>query len=182
RVVLLEKDPELGGQTRIARRAPARADFDGACRYAAGQCRKHGVEIRLGVEADAAAVLREAPDVAVIATGARALRPNLPGIDLHGTSAWDVLGGKEVPGRRVLVIDEEYGHQAPSAAEYLLDQGKEVHIVTSERSIGSFLGATTGPPVFQRLFTKGVVLHCNLRVAALEGRRAIARNVSSDRE
>jgi len=32
-VVLLEKSQELGGQTRIARRAPSREDFDGACRY-----------------------------------------------------------------------------------------------------------------------------------------------------
>src|SRR5262249_37087642 len=96
--------------------------------------------------------------------------------------AWDVLGGKEVPGRRVLVLDEEYDHQGPSAAEYLLDRGREVHIVTSERSIGSFLGATTGPPVFQRLFRKGVQLHCHLRVVRLEGEKAVARNVWSDRE
>jgi 2,4-dienoyl-CoA reductase-like NADH-dependent reductase (Old Yellow Enzyme family)/thioredoxin reductase len=181
-IVLFEKNRELGGQALIARKAPTRQDFDGACRYAAGQCRKHGVEIRLGVEADAAAVLREAPDVAVIATGARALRPDLPGIAEYGVSAWDVLDGREVPGRRVLVIDEQYGHQAPSVAEYLLDRGKEVHVVTSERSIGSFLGATTGPPVFQRLFTKGVKLHCHLRVARLEAGRAVAYNVWSDRE
>src|SRR5262249_5663077 len=180
-VVLLEKGQELGGQTLIARRAPARADFDGACRYTAGQCRKLGVEIQLGVHADAARVLREAPDVAVIATGARALVPAMPGIE-SAVSAWDVLGGREVQGRRVLVLDEEYGHQGPSVAEYLLDRGHEVHIVTSERSIGSFLGATTGPPVFQRLFGKGVKLHCHLRVVALESGRAVARNVWSDRE
>src|SRR5262245_23481699 len=108
-VLLLEKGQELGGPTLPARRAPARQDFDGACRYAAAQCRKHGVEIRLGFEADAAAVLREAPEVAVLATGARPLRPGLPGIDRHGVSAWDVLAGNLVPGRRVLVIDEEYG-------------------------------------------------------------------------
>src|SRR5262249_2952876 len=92
-VVLLEKTDELGGQTLIARRAPARADFDGACRYAAAQCRKLGVEIRLAVEADAAVVLREVPDVVVIATGARALRPALPGIE-HGLSGWDLAWGQ----------------------------------------------------------------------------------------
>jgi NADPH-dependent 2,4-dienoyl-CoA reductase/sulfur reductase-like enzyme len=180
-VVLLEKNDELGGQTLIARRAPARADFDGACRYAAAQCRKLGVAIRLGVEADAAVVLREAPDVVVIATGARPFKPALPGIDL-GVSAWQVLAGKDVPGRRVLVIDEEYGHQGPSVAEYLLDKGYQVEMATSERTIAGFLGATTGPPVFQRLFSKGVKLHCNLRVVALEPGRAHARNVWSDHE
>jgi hypothetical protein len=82
----------------------------------------------------------------------------------------------------VLVIDEEYGFQALSAADYLLDRGKEVHIATSERTIGSFLGATTGPPIFRRLFSKGVTLHSNLRIIGIEADRAVARNVWSDRE
>ena len=181
-VLLFEKGSELGGQTLIARKAPARQDFDGACRYAALQCRKHGVDIRLGVNADAETVCRESPDVVVLATGARALRPDLPGMAAFGLGAWDVLNGQEVPGRRVLVIDEEYSQQGPSVAEFLLDRGKEVAIVTSERTIGSFLGATTGPPVFQRLFTKGVQLHCHLRVVQLEAARVITRNVWSNRE
>jgi NADPH-dependent 2,4-dienoyl-CoA reductase/sulfur reductase-like enzyme len=180
-VVLFEKGQELGGQTRIARAAPSRGDFDGACRWAAHQCRKLGVELRLGVEAVAETVLAQAPDVVAIATGARALRPDVPGLVAAGVSAWDVLSGSDLPGRRLLVIDEEYGFQAPSAADYLLDRGKEVHIVTSERTIGSCLGATTGPPVFRRLFSKGVTLHCNLRVLCIEADRAVARNVWSDR-
>ena len=181
-VVLLEKSQELGGQTLIARRAPSREDFDGACRYTAAQCRKLGVEIRLGIEADAASIQREKPNVVVLATGARPVRPDLPGFDTIGVSAWDVLRGKEIAGRRVLVIDEQYEHQGPSVAEYLLDRGHEVHLVTSERTIGTFLGATTAPPVFQRLFTKGVQIHCHLEVLRLEQGRAIARNVWSDRE
>jgi thioredoxin reductase len=140
------------------------------------------VTIHLGVTADAARVLAEAPDVVVLATGARAFRPPVPGLDEYGYSAWEVLEGTEVQGARVLVLDEEYGYQGPSAAEYLLDRGKEVHLVTSERTIGTFLGATTAPPVFQRLFTKGASLHCNLRVTRLEASQAVAVNVWSERE
>ncbi len=55
-------------------------------------------------------------------------------------------------------------------------------IVTSERSIGSFLGATTGPPVFRRLFAKRARVHCNLRVTQLEANQAMAVNVWCDRE
>jgi mycofactocin system FadH/OYE family oxidoreductase 2 len=181
-VVLFEKEREPGGQTLIAKRAPARQDFDGACRYNARQCEKLGVDLRLGVDARAETVLSEAPDAVVLATGARAFRPEIPGIEAHGVSAWDVLLGRELPGSRVLVIDEEYGFQATSVADFLLDRGKEVAIVTSERTIGSFLGATTAPPVFERLFTKGVTLHCHLEVVRLEARRAIARNIWSGRE
>jgi len=181
-VVLFEKSDELGGQTLIAKKAPARQDFDGACRYQSRQCEKLGVEIRLGAEADAATVLRESPDAVVLATGARALQPDIPGIGAHGISAWEVLAGRMPAGSRVLVIDEEYGYQGTSVAEFLLDRGKQVAIVTSERTIGTFLGATTAPPVFERLFKKGIILHCHLNVVRLEQGRAFARNVWSGRE
>jgi NADPH-dependent 2,4-dienoyl-CoA reductase/sulfur reductase-like enzyme len=176
-VVLFEKSRELGGQTLIANKAPAREDFDGATRYTSRQCEKLGVDIRIGVEADASAVLQDSPDVVVLATGARALKPAVPGLEGRALSAWDVLAGDEISGERVLVIDEEYGYQATSVAEYLLDRGKQVHIVTSERTVGSFLGATSAPPVFRRLFTKGVTIHCHLAVVRLEGHDAVVANV-----
>jgi 2,4-dienoyl-CoA reductase-like NADH-dependent reductase (Old Yellow Enzyme family)/thioredoxin reductase len=181
-VVLFEKNRELGGQTLIAKKAPLRQDFDGACRYTSRQCEKLGVDIRLGAAADAAAIEAEAADVVVLATGARPLKPEIPGIDLLASSAWEVLAGRDPSGSRVLVIDEEYGYQGTSVAEHLLDRGKEVAIVTSERTIAGFLGATTAPPVFERLFTKGVVLHSNLSVIGLEAGRALLRNVWSGRE
>jgi len=140
------------------------------------------VDLRLGAAADVARVLGEAPEVAVVATGARAFRPNLPGLEDYGFSAWEVLQGTEVPGNDILVIDEEYGHQGLSVAERLLDQGKRVRLVTSERTVGSHLGSTTIPPVLQRLFRKGIQMHFSLRVTQLEANRAIARNVWSEQE
>jgi thioredoxin reductase len=181
-VTLFERQAELGGQTLIARRAPARQDFDGACRYAALQCRKHGVELRIGTAATAELVLELRPDIVVLATGARAFKPAWPGVDDYAYSAWEVLQGLDVPRGRILVIDEEYGYQGPSAAEFLLDRGDEVTLVTSEPSLGSFLGATTLPPLLRRLFGKGLRHIGHLEVVALESGRAIARNVWSQRE
>jgi len=178
-VVLLEKNTEPGGQTRIARNAPFRQDFDGACRYSFLQCKKLGVDIRLGVAATPELILKESPDVVVIATGARAFKPKLPGIDQYAYSSWEVLEGTEVPGERVLVIDEEYAQQAPSVAEFLLDCGKQVEIVTSEGMIGGFMGATTRPPVFQRLYAKGAKIRSFLKVVQLDSGQATAQNVWS---
>lgn len=181
-VVLFEKRQELGGQTLIAKKAPYRQDFDGACRYSALQCRKLGVDLRLGVAADMEMILKERPEVVVIATGARAFKPELPGLDDYGYSAWEVLEGAEVAGERVLVIDEEYAQQGTSVAEFLLDRGKTVEIVTTEASIGGFMGATTRPPVLQRLYTKGVKIHGFLSVLRIEANRAIVQNVWSNQE
>jgi dimethylglycine catabolism A len=181
-VILYEKNQELGGQTLIARRASGRQDFDGACRYSALQCRKLGVDIRLGSEVNIETCLETGADIVVIATGARPFRPRIPGIEEYAYSAWEVLEGAIVAGERILVIDEEYGHQALSASEFLLDQGKQVQLVTSERTVGSQLGTTTIPQTLQRLFSKGIRMHFSLRTLQLEASRAILSNVWSEQE
>src|SRR5438445_2918463 len=50
RVVLFEKDTQLGGQVLLAARAPARADYAGSVRFLVSQAEKLGVESRLGVQ------------------------------------------------------------------------------------------------------------------------------------
>jgi NADH dehydrogenase FAD-containing subunit len=79
-------------------------------------------------------------------------------------------------GERIAVIDEEYGFQGPSAAELLLDAGKSVELITSMEAICTLLGATTRPPVYQRLFHKGIVIHPHLHVRAIEGDTLITEN------
>jgi NADPH-dependent 2,4-dienoyl-CoA reductase/sulfur reductase-like enzyme len=177
-VVLFEKSEAPGGQTLIARRAPGRHDFDGATRWSSAQCQKLGVDVRLHTVAEPGTVIAEAPDVVIIATGASARPPGLQGMAQHVVvSAWDVLLGQAPKlGPVLLVIDEEYGHQGPTTAEYLRDRGHEVDLITSQEVIGSFLGATTRPPLLTRCFKKGVQFFCHLRAEALQDQHLIARN------
>ena len=76
-------------------------------------------------------------------------------------------------------IDEEYGHQGPTTAEFLLDAGKEVDLITSQETIGNFLGATTRPPLLRRLFTKRVQIFNHLEAKSLQKGMLIARNIWS---
>jgi hypothetical protein len=181
RVVLLEKSDRLGGQTLIANRAPGRQDFDGATRWSSLQCRKLGVDVRLNCTPTAEEIVAESPDVVVIATGAVARVPSLEGMDAHSVhSAWSVLTGTAGElGNVVLVIDEEYGHQGPTTAEFLLDQGKEVDLITSQETIGNFLGATTRPPLLRRLFAKKAQIFNHLEAAAIRNGCLLARNIWS---
>ena len=177
-VVLFERETELGGQTLIARRAPKRGDFDGAIRWSSAQCRKLGVEFRMGCEASATDLLQEDPDVVIIATGADARVPEIENLDQASVcSAWDVLRGADELGDVVLVIDEEYGHQGPSVADYLVQNGKDVDILTSQETLANFLGATVRPPVLTRLFRQGVQAFTHLEASRIEGNLLIARNV-----
>lgn len=179
RVTLFEKSAELGGQTLIAKKAPGRQDFDGATRWSALQCRKLGVDVRLNAEATADSIAAEAPDVVIVATGAAVRVPKLEGRESHSVvSAWDVLNGTAGElGRAILVIDEEYGHQGPTTAELLADQGKEVDLITSQETIANFLGATTRPPLLRRLFSKGVQIFNHLEARSFANNCLVARNI-----
>jgi len=178
-VVLMEKGGELGGQTLIAAKAPSRGEYAGAAEWMAGQCHKLGVEIRLNTEATEESVMSENPDSVFIATGARPLCPEIPGIE-NAHDCWSVLLGDIPGGNRIAVIDEEYGYQGPGVAEYLLDAGKEVVMITSMEAIASMLGATTRPPVYQRLYSKGVTIHAHLHIRAIESGKLITENAWSE--
>src|SRR5947207_10166653 len=158
-VVLFEKDARLGGQVLLAARAPARADYAGIVRFLAGQVTKLGVEIRLGVEAGAAAVLGERPEAVVIATGSHPYIPSIPGADgKHVVTDRDVLADSAKVGANVVVLDDVHTQQALSTAEHLLDQGKRVEIVSPLFYVGQDVGITSIAPLYARLFAKGAVL------------------------
>jgi 2,4-dienoyl-CoA reductase-like NADH-dependent reductase (Old Yellow Enzyme family) len=178
-VVLFERSGRLGGQTLIARLAPARQDYDGATRWSSRQCQALGVEIRLDTEATLETVLAERPDAVIVATGAVARRPDWAGAHAASiASAWDVLQGRvQSLGHTVLVVDEEYGFQGPGTAEFLLDRGKEVDLITSQEVIGNFLGATTRPPMLTRLFRKGIQVFNHLEAQCVRDRLLVAKNI-----
>src|SRR5881628_454376 len=186
RVMLFEKDAQLGGQVLLAARAPARAEYAGIVRFLAGQVKKLGVEIRLGVEAGAAAVLAERPDAVVIATGSHPYVPSVPGADgKHVVTDRDVLADSAKVGANVVVVvddDDVHTQQALSTAERLLDQGKRVEVVSPLFYVGQDVGITSIAPLYTRLFTKGAVLTPHTELRAIEGSAVIVANVHAGAE
>lgn len=78
-VHLFERDTALGGQLRLA--SLLRDEYEALIRYLAGQVRKLGVQVRLGQAATSASVAALNPDAVVLAAGARAVTPKIPGIE-----------------------------------------------------------------------------------------------------
>jgi 2,4-dienoyl-CoA reductase (NADPH2) len=143
RVVLFERDDQLGGQARLAASVPSRAEFGDIVRNQVAACRRSGVELRCGQAADAARVLEQQPDAVVVATGAEPSRPYWAApeetavVDIR-----DVLEGRAEPSGRVVVVDEVGFHQATSVAELLADRGATVTVVTPGMIVGQDLGVT----------------------------------------
>ncbi|MGE3356785.1 MAG: mycofactocin system FadH/OYE family oxidoreductase 2, partial [Acidimicrobiia bacterium] len=141
-VTVWERQQEAGGQVRVAAMVPNRAEFGDLVRNQLIECRRHRVELQLGMEADVDAVRAFGADRVVVATGSAPARPwwvpdGAPVADVR-----EVLEGACAPAGSVLVVDELGFHQATSVAELLADRGCAVEVVTNGMVVGQDLGVT----------------------------------------
>src|SRR6266536_2002716 len=143
----------VGGQVLLAARAPARAEYAGIVRFLDIQVRKLDVDVRVGVEATASLVLTEGPDSVIVATGAHAYVPPVPGADgKHVVTDRDVLLDVTTAGENVVVVDDVHTQQGLSTAELLLDDGKRVEVISRLFYAGQDAGITSIAPLYARLF------------------------------
>ena len=158
-VVLFERSERLGGQVKLAMKPPMRQSFEEIILFGERQLPKLGVDVRLGMEADVAAVLAETPDAVIVATGSTPYMPEIPGVEGKNVlSVADVLGGTQT-GERVVIVDTQGNQPACLLADYLADQGKRVEIVTGLTSVGSGIYArAVWHHLYGRLVGKGVTM------------------------
>lgn len=90
KVVLAEKDCELGGQMRIAGLPPHKEAILEAKDWFISEMKRVGVEVRINTDVDRIYIEKENPDIVLLATGSEPSRPNVEGIDL-AVEGWDIL-------------------------------------------------------------------------------------------
>jgi 2,4-dienoyl-CoA reductase-like NADH-dependent reductase (Old Yellow Enzyme family) len=142
RVQLQERTTGLGGQLRQAGMLPTRERWLEVVEDLEGDLRRAGVEIQLGVAADAKSIERVAADVVILATGSRfdrsgfsinlPFRQAIPGAD--GDQVIDPVTALTVPdavGARVVIVDEIGDTIAITLALGLAAAGRDVELVTS---------------------------------------------------
>ncbi len=178
RVVLFEREAQVGGQVLIAARAPVRTELTGILRFLARQVDKLPIDRRLRVEASPDTVLAESPDVVIIATGSHPHVPALRGLDgKHVVTDWDVLLDRVEVGERVVVVDDVHTQRGLSTAEHLLDRGRRVEVISRLFYAGQDVGVTSIAPLYSRLFAKGVTLTPHTDLVAVEGSAVVVANV-----
>ncbi len=120
-VTLFERDARIGGQLNMARVIPGKEEFDGLVDWYAAAIAAAGVTLRLGAEADAAALAGF--DEVVIATGVRPRDPGIPGQDGANVAGYkDILQGRIQAGPRVAIVGA--GGIGFDVAEYLVHSGE----------------------------------------------------------
>lgn len=182
-VTLFEKSNELGGLVNALVKVPSREEFSDIVRWRVGQLKKLGTKVKLGVEVSEDLIRRENADSVVVATGAIPFVPPLPGASQGRIiTPADVLQGKSSVGERVLIIDATGLQEGATVAEYLADQGKKVHVVTTFNQVGVFMGFTHNPTVQERLVSRKIVLIPRTRVTRMSGSMVYGTNVHHEEE
>lgn len=182
RVELFEAEGEIGGQFRMARRIPGKADFGETIRYFSNELARLGVTTRVGTPVRDAQALRGFDGV-VLATGVRPRQVAMAGSDLpHVVSYADVLLSDCCVGDRVAIVgaggigvdvahylsfgesnvDEttrflyEQGLAAPPNGAVLITGRKQVALMRRGATIGEGIGKTTRWAVVRALRAAGV--------------------------
>jgi len=163
-VVVLERTGRIGGQARLFGAAPGHEE---TARTLVANYEmlldRQNVELRTGVDADAATIEALSPDLVVIATGARpyAATPDLGAVPV--VSAWDVLAGAR-PGGRVLVADWGGEPTGLDTAELLAAEGHEVTLVTAAPMPGFSVHQYARHQYLARLERAGVTIASGLEL------------------
>jgi 2,4-dienoyl-CoA reductase-like NADH-dependent reductase (Old Yellow Enzyme family) len=136
RVILCEAADTLGGQLRVARKAPFRSRMGDISDWLAAELPAVGVDVRLGTRVDAGYVRAQQADRVVVATGSVPRRDGftiadpdhpIPGAgQSHVLMSWDAITDTGIRDARAVVYDDIGHHEAVSVAEALMARGCEV--------------------------------------------------------
>lgn len=166
RVTLFEAGSQLGGQVRVASLAEVRKDIIGIVDWLESEIKLLQVNIHWNTLVEAEAVLAEAPDIVIIATGGLPDTGLVPGAEVC-LSTWDALSGAPLSGK-VLVYDDHGQHQAASAVDQIAGGDLEVELVTPDRHACAEMGSSNFPMYVSRFHHKHVKVTPDYRLIRIE--------------
>ena len=165
-VIVLEAQPDPGGQVRLTAQNPRRREMISIIDWRMAQCAARDVEFRFNMWAEAADIIALQPDVVIVATGGmpnNELFENRKEQDLVVT-AWDLIAGDIKPGQNVLIYDESGDHPGVMAAEVAANAGATVEIMTPDRTFAPDIMAMNLVPYMRALQAKDVTFTVTRRL------------------
>jgi 2,4-dienoyl-CoA reductase (NADPH2) len=184
KVFLYDRNPELGGQLPLAAVPPGRQEMAALGRDLSYQLGLFDVEVNSDQEVTLPLLEAVAPDAVVVATGARPILPDIPGINLpHVVQAWEVLSGQVDTVSPVVIIGGgavgcetalllarigtispetlyflfENQAETPEILVPLITRGiQEITIMEMMAKIGRDIGASTRWSILQDIHRRGI--------------------------
>jgi 2,4-dienoyl-CoA reductase-like NADH-dependent reductase (Old Yellow Enzyme family)/thioredoxin reductase len=172
RVVLYEKKPRLGGQVNLAVIPPHKEELRTLLDFLVVQLEKLKVQTHCGAEATADTVAKEKPEAIILASGARLLVPEIPGIPEGKIfTPEEALEHNRPMGEKIVVIGG--GMVGCEVAECLAARGKRVTIVEKLPEIAVGMEGHTRRLLLERLNRLSVRIITGAEVLSLQGGKAI---------
>ena len=163
KVWLWEKGADLGGRYRYATMAPKKENMGKFLDYLVRHAKKYTEDIQCNKEATAAAIKKFAPDVVILACGAKDEFVNIPGTT--GNNLFDVKDAFNRPdalGENVAIVGG--GPEGCELGDFLLTRGKKVTVIEMRRMLGIGLVAHPRFHVSERLKKGGANILMSAKV------------------
>lgn len=193
-VILFEASSRLGGAVNAAARAPGLHGIGDITNWLEREIFRLGVDVRMSSLADVETIEAERPDAVVIATGSL---PRMDGVQFG--APWAPARGVELPhvlsshdlllgpardyGAHALILDDTGHFEAIAAAEFLIEKGVAVTLVTRHGSITPYVDTTLRtPPIIERLYRGDFTPLIRHHLVEIMPGRAIIRPSQSTRE
>lgn len=178
-----EQAPTAGGQMDLALAAPDKADVSGVWSYREQQLRDLGVALRTGATPTSDAIARFAPDLVMIATGARPRpfpQPLDAGVPVH--QSWDVLRDPQLigPGRHATVIGG--GMVGIETADVLILRGVTVTVIEPTAVIARNMARNNKLDVLARLQAANAEILTETEIIGTDGNALRVRHAGAERD
>ncbi|MFW9825071.1 MAG: FAD-dependent oxidoreductase, partial [Candidatus Thorarchaeota archaeon] len=163
KVTLWEKNDHLGGNLITASLAPHKEETNSLTDYLTYQMKKLQVNIQLNKEATVDSIMKHGADEVIIATGAKQITPDIPGINSKNVvMALDVLKRISTTEDNVVIIGG--GLIGCETAEFLRSQGKDISIIEMLPKIARDIGPATRWSVTMRIARWGIKQYTSSKV------------------
>ena len=176
-VTLVEKNDRLGGQVNLASVPPRKSEILRGVKYYEKVLPQLHVDIRMNTVMSNEEL--NGYDEVIIAAGAHNMDLPMPVENSNVVSAWDVLEGKEVTGKCVILGGGLVGAET---AEYLANKGHEVTIVEMMERIAAQESQTVLPLMMKDFAEHNVQQMTNTKVASISNNTVKAVNTKDNTE
>lgn len=204
KVILCDKENEIGGQVFWSAEATRKTDFHYIIDYYKATLPRRGVEIRLMTEVNTELVSKEKPDMVVIATGAAPFKPPIEAVEApYVYQSWDVLRKNVQTGKDVVIVGggsvgletalflAEKGTISPEQVYFLtihqaetqetlrelaLKGVKNVTVIEMARRMGQDIGPSTRWVIMKELDLRGVKLVTQAKMKEITDNKVVYTN------
>jgi hypothetical protein len=190
-VTLIEARTWLGGAFALWAGLPGRAAYRLAIDWWQRELERLGVIIRLGTRATAAGILQQKPDAVIVATGAAYHRSgrgfhselDIPGYDRDFVyRPEEILSRCDLPGGKILVLDDEGLQTGMGIAELLAGKGADVEFLTPNflPLSSRVMAAQEGLPMVRRLRALGGRISTMSFIREIRDHEVVVEDVHSE--